>query len=264
VALVGRPNVGKSSLVNRLAGQERVIVSEIPGTTRDSIDVRLALGPRRYVLIDTAGIRRPGKRAGPVERFSAVRAARSIERADVAVLVLDGQAGLAAQDAHIAGQIRESYKPMVVAVNKWDLVEEREAEVKRWEEQVRRRLRFARDVPLVFVSASTGQRVLKLLDRVDAVHAAAGIRVPTTELNRWLHQLRPADPDAPPAPGNLRLLYATQTGIQPPSFLVFCNDPRLAHAPVRRQLENQLRERFGFGPAPVRLVFRGRRQARHA
>jgi GTP-binding protein len=260
VAVVGRPNVGKSSLVNRLLGEERVVVSSEPGTTRDAVDTLLDVGERRYRLVDTAGLRRPGRIREVVERHSAGRARENIERCDVAVLVLDGTSDITAQDAHVAGYVVQGLKPLVVVVTKWDLVRERESEVKRWSEALRTRLRF---VPLgepVFTSAVTGQRVLRVLDRVDAVHAAAGIRVPTQALNRWLQEHPTATGRADRGPG-FRLFYATQTGVHPPRFVLFCNDPERVHFSIRRYLENDLRERFGFGPAPIRLVFRGRREA---
>jgi GTP-binding protein len=260
VAIVGRPNVGKSSLVNRLLGEERVLVSEQPGTTRDAVDTLLEIGERRYRLVDTAGLRRPGRVRHVVERFSAQRARQNIERCDVAVLVLDATDQLAAQDAHVAGYILDALKPMVVVVNKWDLVDAREAAVKGWEERIRFRLRFTHGAPLVFASAVTGQRVLKILDRVDEVHAAGGVRVPTQLLNRWLQTHAVAGSRSDRGPG-LRVFYATQTGVHPPSFVLFCNHPERAHFSLRRHIENSLRESFGFGPAPIRLEFRGRREA---
>ena len=259
VAIVGRPNVGKSSIFNRLVGEERVMVSEIPGTTRDAIDTLLELEHRRFRLIDTAGLRRPGKVRQAAERFSVSRAHKNIERCDVAVLVLDAAEPFAARDAHIAGTILDACKPLLVAVNKWDLVEDREPAVKQWEDRIRRRMRFAKQAPIIFVSALTGQRILKILDHVELLHRVSGIRVATTELNRWLREERTGNPTAPPPAGNFGLFYATQTGIHPPTFVMFCNDPERLHFSLRRQLENSLRDRFGFGPAPIRLQFRGRR-----
>jgi GTP-binding protein len=260
VAIVGRPNVGKSSLLNRLLGEERVLVSEIPGTTRDAIDTLLEFGERRYRLIDTAGIRRRGKVQLRVEHYSVARARQNIERCDVALLVIDASEGLAAQDAHVAGYIDDAYKPMVVVVNKWDLVDDREAQAKHWEDTVRRRLKFAKQAPMLLVSALTGQRVVKILDYVDRLYAAAGIRVSTPELNRWLQQA--AGPFlAPPARGRAaRFYYITQKGTHPPHFVLFCNDPGRVHFSRKRQLENSLRRRFGFEGAPVRLELRARRE----
>lgn len=259
VAIVGRPNVGKSSLLNRLAGEERVVVSEIPGTTRDAVDTLLELGERRYRLIDTAGIRRRGKVQRRAERFSVARARRNVENSDVAILVLDANAGFAAQDAHIAGFIQEAYKPIVVAVNKWDLIRDREQEAKRWLETVQERLKFVKQVPMVLISAKTGQRVTKLLDWADQLHELAGQRVATPQLNRWLQEVAGPQMRAPSRGRSLRVFYATQTGIRPLRFAVFCNDPKQVHFSFRRQLENTLRDRFGFGGAPIRITFRSRR-----
>jgi GTP-binding protein len=260
VALVGRPNVGKSSLLNRLLGEERVLVSEIPGTTRDAVDTPFAYRGRPYLLVDTAGIRRRGKVNRAAETLSVGAARRSIERADVVVLVLDGTDAFAAQDAHIAGYALEAKRPVVVAVNKWDLVEQREEAATAWQEELRRRLKFVKEVPIVLISARTGQRVLKVLDHVDAVHAAAGRRVPTPELNRWLHEEAQAERASPASGHSVRLFYAAQIGAHPPRFVLFCNDARRVHFSLRRRLENSLRERFGFGAAPLHLQFRSRRE----
>jgi GTP-binding protein len=259
IAIVGRPNVGKSSIVNRLLGEERVLVSDIPGTTRDAIDTLLEVGERRYRLIDTAGLRRPGRIRHNVERTSVARARENIRRCDVAVLVLDGSEPIAAQDTHVAGHALEALKPILVVVNKWDLVDEREQAVKDWEEQVRHRLRFTRGAPILFASALTGQRIVKILDIVDEIHRHGAIKVPTTELNRWLQAQLHAARRNSRGPG-FRLLYATQSGIHPPSFILFCNDPQKAHFSTRRQIENSLRASFGFGSVPLRLEFRGRRR----
>jgi GTP-binding protein len=261
VALIGRPNVGKSSLVNRLLGEERVMVSEIPGTTRDAVDTLLTVDGRPYVLVDTAGIRRKGKVRQSVETLAVVLARKSLERADVVVLLIDATQPFAAQDAHIAGYALDAKRPMVVAVNKWDLVEGREVAAKAWEAELRQRLRFAKEVPIVLVSAKTGQRVVKILEKVDEVHRAAGIRVSTPELNRWLQEVSRKERAGPAKGRSVRLFYATQTGVHPPRFVLFCNDARRVHFSLRRQLENSLRERFGFGSAPLHLQFRSRRDS---
>ena len=262
VAIVGRPNVGKSSILNRLLGEERVMVSDIAGTTRDSIDTVLEIDGRRYILIDTAGMRRRGRPKEAVEVFSVNRARKSIERADVTVLVLDGSEEFAAQDAHIAGYVVDAFKPMVVAINKWDLLEDREQKAKDWEEKIRWRLRFVKEAPLMLISAKTGQRVDKLMDHVDRLYECAGIRVPTPELNRWLQRISRAEQGAPAKGRSVRLLYAAQTGVHPPTFTLFCNDPRKIHFSLERHLQNSLRENFGFGNAPIRLFFRARRDTR--
>jgi len=260
VAIVGRPNVGKSSLVNRLVGEERVMVSEIAGTTRDAIDTLLTIGDRRYLLIDTAGIRRPGRIRERVERFSIVRAKANIERCDAAIVVLDADEGIVAQDTHIAGYVHDAFKPLVVAVNKWDLIDGREEAAKKWQEDVTDRLRFAKQAPMTLISALTGQRAINVLDRVDEVHACAGIRVSTPELNRWMAQA--AAHQSRGGKQAFRLYYATQTGVHPPRFVIFCNNPDKGHFSVKRYLENSLRERFGFGASPIRLRFRPRREPR--
>lgn len=259
VAIVGRPNVGKSSILNRLVGSDRAIVSDRPGTTRDAIDAMIESEGRRIRIVDTAGIRRRGKVERGPERFSVVHARQGIERADVVILVVDATQGFTAQDAHIAGEVREAWRPLVVAVNKWDLVEDRENAAKRWAEEIRDRPSFLPDVPHLLVSAKSGLRVGGLFELAAGAHTAACRRVGTVELNRWLAEHREGDPDRPPPKGSLRLFYATQTGIEPPRFLLFCNDPRRAHFSLRRRLENSLRERFAFGAAPLRLELRGRR-----
>lgn len=258
IALVGRPNVGKSSILNRLFGSERVVVSDVAGTTRDSVDTELRRDGRRYLLVDTAGIRKRGKTRLAAEATSVLMARRSIERCHVAVLVLDATRPFAAQDAHIAGYARDAWRPLIVAVNKWDLVEGREEAAKEWLAIVRDRLRFVHQAPMVLVSARTGQRVTRILDEADACHAAASIRVPTPALNRWLQEVARAERSAPARGRSIRLFYAAQTGVRPPRFALFCNDPAHVHFSLERHLANGLRERFGFGPAPIRLDFRKR------
>jgi GTP-binding protein len=260
VALVGRPNVGKSSILNCLAGEERAAVSEIPGTTRDTVDTLLQFGDRQYLLVDTAGLRRPSRARLAAERFSVQRARQAIERADVAVVVLDGAVGILSQDTHIAGYVQRARKPLVFVVNKWDLVPDREKAARRWEQDIRDRFRFAPDAPVLLASAGTGRRVRKLLDLVDAVDEACGLRIPTPELNRWLRKVAPLGFGTVPGGRRVRLFYATQTGIRPPRFVLFCNDARSIRFSLRRHLCNSLRESFGFGAAPIELRFRTRRR----
>ena len=262
MALVGRPNVGKSSLLNRLLGEERVVVSEVPGTTRDAVDTPFTYQGRRYLLVDTAGIRRKGRVSQAADSLAMAAARRAIERADVVVLVLDATEPFAAQDAHIAGYAMEARKPVVVAVNKWDLVERREEAAAAWQDELRRRLRFVKEVPIL-LSARTGQRVLKVLDQADAVHAAGGRRVPTPELNWWLHAQAQAERTSPAGGHSVRLFYAAQTGVHPPRFVLF-SDARRVHFSLRRRLENSLRAHFGFGAAPLHLQFRSRRERARA
>lgn len=236
------------------------MVSEVAGTTRDAVDTLLERDGRRYLLVDTAGIRRKGRVDRGVETLSVMRARKTIAVADVVVLVLDASEGIAAQDTHIAGYATDEAKPVVVAVNKWDVIESREEAAKTWERDIRSRLRFVKEVPMVFLSAKTGQRVTRILEEVDLLDACAAIRVPTPELNQWLHREAALERTGPAAGRSVRLFYATQTGARPPRFVMFCNDARRVHFSLRRHLENSLRERFGFGAAPIRITFRSRRE----
>jgi len=260
IAIVGHPNVGKSSILNCLLGEDRVMVSDVAGTTRDSIDTELIHDGRTYRVIDTAGIRRKGKVRLSAEASSVVLARKSMERADVAILVLDGSEPFTAQDAHIAGYARDALKPMAVMVNKWDLLDEREQAAKDWTEEIRYKLKFTKEVPILFGSALTGQRVIKLLDLATTLYDQAGIRISTPELNRWVQDVAKMERAAPARGRSIRLFYGTQTGVHPPSIVLFCNDPRHVHFSLERFLRNNLRERFGFGAAPVRLRFKGRRE----
>ena len=260
IAIIGRPNVGKSSVLNRLLGVERVMVSDVAGTTRDSIDTRLTHGGHKYCLIDTAGIRKKGKVKLSAEASSVLLARRSMERADVAILVLDGAEPFTAQDAHIAGYSRDAMRPTLVLVNKWDLVDEREQAAKDWAEEIRYKLKFSKEVPILFASALSGQRIVNILEIARQLYAYAGIRVSTRDLNRWLQKVARMESAAPARGRSIRLFYATQTGVHPPSFLLFCNDAKHVHFSLERFLKNNLRETFGFGPAPIRIRFKGRRE----
>ncbi len=261
IAFVGRPNVGKSSLLNALLGQERAIVSDVPGTTRDTIDTRLAWGRSEIVLIDTAGIRRRGKVAGgpAAERYSTLRALRAVARADVAVLVIDAVEGLTAQDAHVAGYVVEEGKGLVVAVNKWDLLEEKtDRTFDQYVEWIRNQTPFLDFAPVVSISAKTGQRVGKVLELAVDIWGERRRRVSTGELNRLIATA--TERVLPPAVRGRRpkLFYATQAAVAPPTFVFFASDPSAIHFSYRRYLENQLREAFGFHGTPIRLVFRDR------
>jgi len=259
IAIVGRPNVGKSSLLNKLLRQERAIVSPVPGTTRDAIDMHLLWEGMSITLIDTAGIRRRGKVELGLERYSVLRAMRAIGRCDVALLLIDATAGVTEQDAHIAGYILDENKSVVVVVNKWDAVEKDTYSMVEWTKKIRADLQFLDYVPILFISALTGQRVHKVIPTALEVQEARLIRIPTSELNRIVQEA--AARHAPPSKSGrrLRLLYATQSAVDPPTFVFFVNDARLAHFSYRRYLENQLRERYGFLGTPLRLVFRSRR-----
>jgi GTP-binding protein len=256
IAIVGKPNVGKSSLLNRLLGEERVIVSPIPGTTRDAVDTHLEYQGTALTLIDTAGIRRRGKIEPGVEKFSVLRSLRAIERADVALLVLDATQGVALQDAHIAGFILESKRSAVVVVNKWDAVEKDSRSPEVFGEIVRRELNFMDYVPIVFVSARTGQNVDEILPAALRVQEERLVRIPTGELNRILRDAE--EKHAPPSRGGrkLRLYYGAQVRTDPPTFLIHVNDPALVHFSYRRFLENQIREQYGFIGTPLIFSFR--------
>jgi GTP-binding protein len=261
VAIVGRPNVGKSSLVNRLVREERVMVSELPGTTRDTVDVVLKWHKQRFRIVDTAGIRRPGRVAagGPVEAVSVVMAKRAIARADVVVLVVDATEGAGDREGAIAGEAEEAGCSIVIAVNKWDLVKGRGAEwVKEFDERLRYQLKFLDYAPLVHLSALTGDRTPKLLETVDRVAAARQRRVPTAELNRFLEAVTSTHPPSSPTRREVRILYGAQTATAPPSFVLFTNVATELHFSYERFLMNRLRESFGFEGTPIRLKVRRR------
>ena len=261
VAIVGRPNVGKSSLVNRLLREERVLVSDMPGTTRDAIDVVLRWHRRQFRIVDTAGIRRPGKvaRAGQVEAVSVLLARRAIEQSDVAVIVVDASEGLLEQDAAIAGEAERAGRGIVIAANKWDLVKGKGPEfAKTFDEELRHGLKFLDYAPLVHISAATGERTARLLEVIDQVAAARRKRVPTGELNRFIEAVTAVHPPASPGRKAVRVLYAAQIGIAPPSFVFFTNVATTFHFSYERYLVNRLRESFGFAGSPIRVQVRAR------
>jgi GTP-binding protein len=261
VAIVGRPNVGKSSLVNRLLREERVVVSDIPGTTRDAIDTVLRWHRRTFRIVDTAGIRRPGRvsRGGQLEEVSVLIARRAIERADVAVLVIDAVEGATDQDAAIAGAADTAGCGLIVAVNKWDLVKGRGPEfVKQFDDELRRKLKFLEHAPLLHISAATGERTPKLLELIDKVAEARRQRIPTAELNRFVEAVTAVHPPASPGRREVRVLYAAQTAVAPPTFVFFTNVATSFHFSYERFLINRLREAFGFLGSPIRLHVRRR------
>ncbi len=263
VAIVGRPNVGKSSLLNALLGEERVIVSDIPGTTRDAIDTEIEWGGRAVTLIDTAGMRRRGRIAGgpDSERFSALRALRALGRCDVAVLVIDAVDGLTRQDAHVAGYVVEEGKGLVLALNKWDLVEKGPNTFDEYVASLRREAHFLDFAPIVAISAKTGQRVGRVLDDALEIAGQRRRRIPTGELNRLLADATYRQ--APPSVKGVRLkfYYATQASVAPPTFVLFVSDADAVHFSYARYLENRIRDAFDFGGTPLRLVFRTRSRA---
>jgi GTP-binding protein len=257
VAIVGRPNVGKSALLNAILGEERVIVSEIAGTTRDAIDTPFEFGERMLTLIDTAGIRRPGRIEGSIEHYSVVRARDALARADVAVCVFDASVGLRAQDLHIIGMAMDAHTGLVVCANKWDLMEDK-LDKQHFGRRISGRLRFATWAPVAVVSALKREGLEDLLREVLAAAEQRARRVPTSELNAYLRRAMARRPAPTTGKQRLKLLYATQPEIEPPTFVLFVNDASLAPAAYRRYLENSLRAVFGFRGAGIRLVFRSR------
>ncbi len=260
IAIVGRPNVGKSALLNALLGQERAIVSDVAGTTRDSLDTQLIWNDEPLTLIDTAGIRRRGRVERGIERISVMRSMRAIERADVVVLVIDAEDGFTMQDLHIAGYVEEQKKGLVVALNKWDLIEKDHTTMDTFRATAARELDFMAYAPVVFISAKLGQRVGQVLDTALDVLVQRQKRVSTAALNRVLKTA--VDKHQPPSrPGKwLKFYYVTQAAVEPPTFIFFTNDPKQIHFTYRRYLENELRKEFGFEGTPIRMSFRDRHE----
>ena len=260
IAIVGRPNVGKSSLVNRLLRADRMLVSERPGTTRDAVDEVLRWHGRQFRLVDTAGIRRPGRAAGggQVESVSVIVARRAIERADVAVMLVDAHEGVTDQDSAIAGEAERRGCGIVLAANKWDLMKGDNDRASEFDEVSRRQLKFLEYAPLLHVSALTGERLPKLMETIDRVAAARQRRVPTGELNRFVERVTRKHPPVSPGRRAVRVLYAAQTGVAPPTFVCFTNVATEFHFSYVRFLMNRLREAFGFEGTPIRLHVRRR------
>jgi GTP-binding protein len=255
---VGRPNVGKSSLLNKLLGEERAIVSAIPGTTRDATDTYLIWEGQPVLLIDTAGIRRRGRVERGIEKYSVLRAIKSIARADVVLLLLDAQDLVTAQDAHVAGYILEESRSIVVLVNKWDLIEKDTYTMNAYTKQIRTDLKFLDYVPVLYISALTGQRVHKVLPLAFQVYQERMERIPTGELNRLVEDATIRHSPPHKAGKRLRFYYATQASVDPPTFVFFVNDTRLVHFSYQRYLENQLRRRYNYLGTPLKLLFRSR------
>ncbi|MEM7125271.1 MAG: ribosome biogenesis GTPase Der [Chloroflexota bacterium] len=258
VALVGRPNVGKSSLLNILTGTDRAIVSDVPGTTRDPIDTDIVYYGQDIRLVDTAGIRRRGKVEKGIEKYSVLRSMRSIDRADVALLLIDAVEGVTAQDTHVAGYVLEKRKSIMVLINKWDLVEKDAYTMLDFTQQIREDLKFMDYVPVLFISALTNQRIHKILPAVLEVAEHRYHRIPTSEFNQFLHTAY--DSSTPPSRHGrrLRLYYGSQVSVAPPTFAIFTNDPKLVHFSYERYLENRIREHFAFTGTPIQLHFRER------
>ena len=260
IAIVGKPNAGKSSLLNKLVGKQRAIVSPIPGTTRDSVDTRIDVNGLPVTLIDTAGIRRRGKIEVGVEKYSVLRSFKAIERSDVALLIIDAEAGITAQDTHIAGFILEAWKSTVVLVNKWDTIEKDTYTMDDYTQHVRRELNFMDYVPLLFISAKTGQRVDQVLPMALRVQEERLARITTAMLNRVLRDAQDAHPAPSHAGRQLKIYYGSQVRVDPPTFVLHVNDPKLFHFSYMRYLENQFRETYGFLGTPIKIIAHGHKE----
>ncbi len=257
IAIVGKPNAGKSSLLNRLVGEERAIVSPIPGTTRDAIDTRIECDGVPVTLIDTAGIRRRGKIERGVEKYSVLRSFKAIERADVVLLLVDAAAGITSQDTHIAGFILDAWKSTVVLVNKWDTITKDSTTMDEYTRSVRRELNFMDYVPLLFVSAKTGQRLDQVLPTALRVQEERVARLSTSRLNQVLRQAQDIHPAPTHAGRQLKIYYGSQTRVDPPTFVLHVNDTKLFHFTYMRFLENQFRAAYGFLGTPIKIIARG-------
>lgn len=260
IAVIGRPNVGKSSLVNALLGQERVIVSDVPGTTRDAIDTHFVKDDIRFNLIDTAGMRRRAKIDEDIERYSVMRSLRAVDRSDVVLMVIDASAGVTEQDKKIAGYAHEAGKGVILVVNKWDLVDKDDKTSLRFTEKLREELGFLQYAPVLYASALTKQRVHRVTDLVKYVADQQAMRIQTSVLNQVITDAISINPPPTHKGKRLKLLFTTQASIKPPTFIFFVNDPQLMHFSYLRFLENKLRENFGFEGTPLKLVARGRKE----
>lgn len=258
VAIVGKPNVGKSSLINRIIGEERVIVSDIAGTTRDAIDTPFQFGEDKYVFIDTAGMRKRKKIFENIEHYSVVRALTAIERSDVCLILIDAVEGVTEQDTKIAGYVNEQGRAAIIVVNKWDLVEKDEKTMNRFVEDIRRDLPFMAYAPTIFISALTGQRVTKLFDLIKSVSNQHAMRISTGMVNDIINEAVLMNHPAISGGRRLKILYTTQVSVKPPTFALFVNDPEILHFSYQRYLENQLRKSFGFEGTPIRFLIRRR------
>lgn len=256
IALIGKPNAGKSSLTNQILGEERVIVSNIPGTTRDAVDSDFENEHGKFTIIDTAGIRRKSKVNDEVEKFSVLRANMAIERSDVCLILIDAQEGVTEQDTKIAGLAHEAGKASIIVVNKWDLIEKDDKTMKKMTDKIRADLSYMTYAPILFISAKTGQRVHKLFELICHVYQQSRIRITTGMLNNILADATARTQPPTDRGKRLKVYYITQTGIQPPNFVMFCNDAKLFHFSYQRYLENQIRAVFGLEGTPIRVVIR--------
>ena len=258
IAIVGKPNVGKSSLINRILGEERLIVSDIAGTTRDAVDARVTWEGKDYIFIDTAGLRRKGKIREEIERYSVIRTVTAVERADVAVLVIDAQEGVTEQDARIAGVAHEKGKGMIIAVNKWDAIEKDDKTIYQYTRKIREVLSYMPYAQLVFISAKTGLRVSRLFETLEAVIENQTLRIQTGVLNEILAEAVAMQQPPSDKGKRLKIYYMTQVSVKPPTFVVFVNDKELMHFSYVRYIENKIREAFGFAGTPLKILIRER------
>lgn len=259
ISLVGRPNVGKSSLVNRLLGYERVVANPVAGTTRDSIDTPLVFNQKRYLLIDTAGIRRKGKVSQTLEKYSAISSLKAMERSHVVLMVLDAVEGVTDQDLAVAGYAYEKGRALILLINKWDVPDKDNQTIKKFTEEIERRFKFLPFAPMLFVSALSGQRVNKIMSLVETVAAEFNHRVPTPKLNQGLEEFVAKHPPAMVRGQRIKFYYAAQSAVRPPTFVLFTNKPDDIHFSYQRYLVNCFREKFNFGQVPIRLQFKGRK-----
>ena len=258
IAIVGRPNVGKSSLVNRLVGSERTMVSDIAGTTRDAIDSYFENETGKYVFIDTAGMRKKSRIEESIEKYSVLRATMAIDRADVCLIMIDATEGVTEQDTKVAGLAHEAGKACIIVVNKWDLVEKDGKTMDKMREDIRRDLSYMTYAPILFISAATGQRVPRLFELINYVHSQACTRITTGMLNNVLEDAQTRVQPPTDKGKRLKIYYMTQASVCPPNFVIFCNSRELFHYSYQRYLENQLRETFGLEATPIKLTIRER------
>ena len=259
-SLIGRPNVGKSSLVNSFLGEERVIVSEVAGTTRDAIDTQYEYNDQPYVIIDTAGMRKKGKVYETTEKYSVLRALRAIERSDVVLVVLNAEEGIQEQDKKIAGYAHEAGKAVIIIVNKWDAVEKDDKTIYRFTENVQNVLSFMQYAEIVFISAKTGQRIPKLFETIDMVNENHCMRVATGVLNEIMTKAVAMQQPPTDKGKRLKLFYITQVSVKPPTFVIFVNDKEMMHFSYTRYIENQIRDSFGFKGTPLHFIIRERKE----
>ena len=260
VAIIGKPNVGKSSIINKLAGDNRAIVSDIAGTTRDAIDTKLEFEGKEYIFIDTAGMRRKSKVKEDIERYSVIRAVTAVERADVVIVVIDAVEGITEQDAKIAGIAHDNGKGIIVAVNKWDAIEKTDKTVYKYKDNIKNILSFMPYAEVIFISALTGQRFNKIFEAIDVVISNATLRIETGTLNQIMAEAVALQQPPSDKGRRLKLLYITQVGVKPPTFVIFVNDKQLMHFSYTRYIENKIREAFGFTGTPLRFIIRERKE----